>query len=193
MQNHFLETNERPIASRCQATRCHHHRWLIGAAWCVTLGALLPGAALQAAGTWKPVTRTPPAGVSSGVLLSDGTVICADGGTGWYRLTPDSAGNFANGTWTTLARMHDSRLFNATQVLTNGQVFVCGGEYGSGHGRAEIYDPLLNIWSTLPLPAVGYSDAESKMLPNGNVLMEHDVYSVLSNRWISVSALQGQG
>jgi len=159
----------------------------------LALCALLSCLSLKAAGVWRAVLRDPPAGVSSGVLLGDGTVICADGGTGWYRLTPDTSGNFANGTWTTLAKMHDSRLFCATQVLTNGNVFECGGEYGSGHGKAEIYDPLANVWTELPLPGIGYSDAESKMLPNGNVLMEHDVYSVVSNLWVPVNSLQGQG
>jgi hypothetical protein len=34
------------------------------------------------------------------LLLSDGTVRCQyDGGTGWYRVTPDSHGNYLHGTW----------------------------------------------------------------------------------------------
>ena len=44
----------------------------------------------------------------------------------------------------------------------------------------------------LPLPGIGYSDAESKMLPNGNVVMEHDVYSVVSNLWIPVNSCKAR-
>ena len=140
-KNHFYRRSDR-IHARCRG-------WL---AWCVALCALLPCFSVKAAGVWRAVLRSPPAGVSSGVLLGDGTVICADGGTGWYRLTPDTSGNFANGTWTTLAKMHDSRLFCATQVLTNGNVFECGGEDGTGHGKAEMYDPLANVWDRAASP-----------------------------------------
>jgi fibronectin type 3 domain-containing protein len=145
------------------------------------------------AGTWAPLLHAPPAGLNNALLLGDGTVMCGDGGKNWYRLTPDIHGSYVNGTWTMMATMHDTRLFYASQVLTNGNVFVCGGEYGTGRGKGEVYNPLANTWTLTPLPGVGYSDAESKMLPNGNVVMEHHVYNVVSNSWIPVNALRGQG
>ena len=150
---------------------------------------------VEAAGTWTALTHPLPAGVglNNGLLLSDGTVMCGDGGKNWYRLTPDFHGSYVNGTWTSMAAMHDTRLFYASQVLTNGNVFVCGGEYGSGKGKAEVYNPLANDWTTAPLPGIGYVDAESKMLPNGNVVMEHNVYDVANNSWTTVNALRGQG
>ena len=89
--------------------------------------------------------------------------------------------------------MRDTRLFYASQVLTNGNVFVCGGEYGTGRGKAEVYNPLNNSWTATPSSGIGYSDAESKMLPSGNVVLEHDVYNVVSNSWTPVNALHGQG
>ena len=121
---------------------------VLGAESAATLPRCLRGGLLD--------SRCPktPAGVSNGILLGDGTVLFADGGTGWYRLTPDATGSFANGTWTTLAKMHDNRLFYASQDLTNGNLFVCGGEYGSGYGRGEIYNPILNILTELTLPGV---------------------------------------
>ncbi|EEF60578.1 LamG-like jellyroll fold domain-containing protein [Pedosphaera parvula] len=149
--------------------------------------------AVAEAGTWTALTHAPPAGLNNALLLGDGTVMCGDGGKNWYRLTPDIHGSYISGTWTTMASMRDTRLFYASQVLTNGNVFVCGGEYGTGRGRAEVYNPLANSWTSTPLPGIGYSDAESKMLPNGNVVLEHSVYSVASNSWISVNALRGQG
>src|SRR4051794_34606273 len=91
---------------------------------------------VQAAGTWTAVTA-PPASLSHMLLLSDGTVMGLDYSSGaesnrWYRLTPDSSGRYANGTWTTIQPMSDTRLFFSSQVLTNGKVLVAGGEYGTG-------------------------------------------------------------
>src|SRR5258707_1151738 len=57
----------------------------------------------EAAGTWTAINHAPPHGLDNPLLLSDGTVMCGDGGSGWYKYTPDSSGNYANGTWTTLA------------------------------------------------------------------------------------------
>ena len=33
--------------------------------------------------------------VNTMLLLPDGTVMAADGGNGWYKLTPDSSGSYA--------------------------------------------------------------------------------------------------
>jgi len=157
----------------------------------LAIGLVAPRA--HASGAWSPLLHSPPSGLNNSLLLSDGTVMCGDGNQNWYRLTPDVHGNYINGTWSTMAAMHDTRLFYASQVLTNGNVFVCGGEYGSGKGRAEVYDPKANIWTMAPLPGIGYADAESKMLPSGNLVMEHDVYNVVSNSWIPLNALREQG
>ncbi len=125
-----------------------------------------------AGGTWAPLAHAPPAGLNNCLLLSDGTVMCGDGGSGWYRLTPDIHGSYVNGTWSVLASTHYTRLFYSSDVLTNGFLYVAGGEYGTGKDHAELYNPLVNTWSDIPQPASDptYSDAVSKILPNGNVL-----------------------
>src|SRR5262245_30227679 len=74
------------------------------------------------AGTWTPLVRTAPGGINLMLVLSDGTIMCANNngssiGSGWFRLTPDSVGSYINGTWTTLASAHDTRLYYSTQVL----------------------------------------------------------------------------
>jgi len=131
---------------------------------------------VQAAGTWASVT-TPPASYFGHVfLLSDGTVLALDnssggGGNQWYRLTPDSSGHYASGTWSAIQPMSDTRLYFSSQVLTNGKVLVAGGEYGTGGNTAEIYDPLVNTWAYTTSAGVTFSDSISKMLPNGNVLV----------------------
>jgi fibronectin type 3 domain-containing protein len=127
-------------------------------------------------GTWLGQVTSPPAGLQYGLLLSDGTVICADGGTDWYRLTPDSHGSYLNGTWSQIASMNSSRLFFSSVVLTNGNVYVAGGEYGGG--PAELYDSVANQWTVIQPPTENFSDADSKILPSGNVLQSDSQSSV---------------
>ena len=98
-----------------------------------------------------------PGAVNLMILLSDGTVLASENDdvndfNAWFRLTPDSQGSYANGTWTQAAPMNDSRLFFSSQLLRDGRLFVAGGEYGSGSGTAEVYDPVANTWTRLPIP-----------------------------------------
>jgi hypothetical protein len=106
------------------------------------------------------------------MLLPDGSVLAASGGAEWARLTPNSSGSYINGTWTRLADANDSRLYDASQVLPDGRVFVAGAEYGTGGSTGETYDPLTNTWTKLPTQTFGaFSDAGSILLPNGTVLV----------------------
>jgi len=144
----------------------------------VIWGLLAPERTL-AGGTWTPLAHSAPGAVNLMLLLSDGTVMAANNddftvGRAWYLLTPDSHGSYVNGTWTTLASMHDTRLFYSSAVLRDGRVFVAGGEYGSGTNSAEVYDPLSNTWTQAPPPPAGqvmFYDSISKILPTGNILI----------------------
>lgn len=162
------------------------------------------------AGTWRPLANLPPSGVNLMVQLPDGTVMCARNngsviGNLWYRLTPDATGSYVNGTWTTLAAMHDTRLYYPSQVLRDGRLFVAGGEYGTGGPRAEVYDPLSNVWTQLTIPASlwnpasnDFYDCNSEILPNGNVLLmpvfPHSsgiplIYDPVANAWSNAGRL----
>ena len=131
-------------------------------------------------GTWTPVAATAPHdNLGLMLLLSDGTVIChtssggSDGdGTVWDKLTPNINGSYVNGTWSSIAAMHDTRLFFSSQVLKDGRVYVAGGEYGSGAANGEVYNPLTNVWTATPAPGGGDTvyDANSEILPDGRVL-----------------------
>jgi len=57
-----------------------------------------------AGGTWTPLTTALPSGLQHGLLMIEGTVICANGGTGWHRLTPDNHGSYVNGNWNQIAQ-----------------------------------------------------------------------------------------
>ena len=133
---------------------------------------LLGESGLQAVGTWTALAHAAPAAVDTMLLLSDGTVMAANaGGRAWYQLIPDNRGSYINGTWRSLASMHDTRLYYSSAVLRDGRVFVAGGEYGTGKGTAEVYDPLLDRWSYTALPWQSFSDAVSKILPDGRMLV----------------------
>jgi autotransporter-associated beta strand protein len=153
----------------------------------------------EAAGTWSPVTNTAPGGVALMLMLSDGTVMCQNGGgTGWYRLTPDIHGNYLNGTWSTMASMHDSRRYYGSQVLRDGRVYAAGGEYGTGGGRMEIYNPTNDSWTAPMVVPNGPIDSCTETLPGGNVLQgnagsDTRVYDVTNNIYsVAITALGGQ-
>src|ERR1051326_4260428 len=110
-------------------------KYLAGVALVLTLHKSFAG------GTWAPMANTPPLGVNHAMVLSDGTIFTDNGNGQCLRLTPDIHGNYRNGTWTHLSTMNQARLFFASVLLTNGNVFVAGGEYGAGRRHAELFDP----------------------------------------------------
>ena len=128
-------------------------------------------------GTWQPLSNPPTFSASTMLLLTDGTVMCQEsGGKNWFRLTPDSTGNYVNGTWSPLAPMKNTRLYYASAVLRDGRVFVAGGEYSDAGGdtpAAEIFEPLLNFWTSIPAPPgwTEIGDAPCCVLPDGRVLL----------------------
>ena len=129
----------------------------------------------MAEGTWTPLTTAPPVGVNNCLLLSDGTVLVMNGGGQCAKLTPNINGSYINGSWTTLETMNSARLFFASDVLTNGNVYAAGGEYGDpNHWDAEVYNVQANTWTVVPgssMPNFNYSDSPSEMLTNGNLLV----------------------
>lgn len=147
-----------------------------------------------AVGSWTPLANFPSEGIGHMLLLPDGTVMAQGGfgiGTNWFRLTPDIHGSYVNGTWSSLAPMHDTRRYYSSDVLQAGRVFVAGGEYGTGFTNAEIFDPVANTWTPITVPTnmitennnistnagsfgahfSGFSDSYSVVLNNGKVLI----------------------
>ena len=138
----------------------------------------------NAQGTWTALTNLAP-DPNNGVmmLMTDGTVIChttsggsLGDGTIWDRLTPDSTGNYVNGTWSQIAPMNVERYSFSTAMLKDGRIYAAGGEYGTDgtqngwHG--EVYNPVTNTWTQ----ATGVnstnvmSDGNCKLLDNGSIL-----------------------
>jgi len=131
------------------------------------------------AGTWTALSHRPTGGSGTMVLLTDGTVMMQGGGVSkhWYRLSPDSAGNYIDGTWTSLANSSLERLYTGSNVLPNGNLFVLGGEYSGPSGSAnwinsgEIYDSANNTWKSITnFPKSQFGDDPTVLLPNGQIL-----------------------
>jgi hypothetical protein len=80
--------------------------------------------------------------------------------------------------------MNYTRLYYASDVLQNGKLLVAGAEIGSGGNTVELFDPVANSWSEIPVPGgliytgpsgdadnSGFRDPPSIMLPNGKVMI----------------------
>lgn len=133
-------------------------------------------------GTWSEVTAYPgPNGPETSLLLMNGTMITHDVCSGqWYRLTPDSKGNYATGTWSKIAAMPSgyTPLYYASQVLPNGNVIMNGGEYNTSCGaqwtnKGAWYSAKADKWVSVS-PPNGWSnigDAQSVVLQSGKYML----------------------
>lgn len=149
----------------------------------------LAGSVSAHATNWTAIPNSPKA--SNCVLLTDGTVMCQVGETtnNLMRLTPDSHGSYANGTWSTtnitsLPSNYQPRFF-CSAVLADGRVIFTGGEYNpptTGETNLGfIFDPTANggsgSWTPLTPPDNGtgawtrIGDAQCLVLPNKKFIL----------------------
>lgn len=112
------------------------------------------------AASWAKIPVAPST-IQIMVQMTDGTILVQSyNGQSWMKYTPDSTGNYATGSWSTLASGPVARLYFASQVLPDGRFWLTGGEY-TGPGlqanwgnTGEIYDPVSNTWTiSAPFPA----------------------------------------
>ena len=138
------------------------------------------GLGTAGAQTWIPLTNQPSFAASNPLLLTDGTVIAHDVcAPDWWRLTPDSAGSYANGTWSPIASLPAGYgpLYFSSAVLPDGRVIVEGGEYNLCHAvwtnLGAIYDPIADSWTPVNPPA-GWKtigDAQGVVLADGTYML----------------------
>jgi hypothetical protein len=113
-------------------------------------------------GTWVALAQA-PAALGNPLLLTDGTVMIQDAGAEkWFKLTPDSNGDYAKGTWSHLASLpvingtQYSPLYHSSAVLPDGRVIIMGGEYNLftpiWTNLGAIYDPVGNEWTPMRHP-----------------------------------------
>ena len=122
------------------------------------------------AATWTQLANSPPAGNGTMELLTNGSVLMTDGGNRWTILTPNASGSYVTATWTRASNADYTRLYDATDVLQNGEVFVAGGEYGTGADTGEVYNPATNVWIQLPSQPYGAFIDSSSMVVTGGTL-----------------------
>jgi len=149
-------------------------------------------------GDWTGLTNLAPDSAGTMLLLTDGTVMVQGyrPGNNWMRLTPDATGSYINGTWSNLAPMSIPRLYFASHVLQNGNVWLLGGEY-TGFPRTsvwtntgEVYDSVANTWAPIaPHPEANFGDDPSMLLSGGRILAgslssrKSYLYDIASNAW----------
>jgi hypothetical protein len=132
-------------------------------------------------------------------LLTDGSVLMQEcqnffgaawATRRWWKLIPDSLGNYENGRWHRVADSTLGRRYFASAILADGRVVVCGGEYSDNSGvpqqddinSCEIYDPVIDSWTmidsppdaTNPVRAVIWGqigDSPCTLTPDGSLLM----------------------
>src|SRR6185295_11003139 len=149
---------------------------------------------------WTTLTIAPPAEVATMLLLTDGSVLAQGVSTRhWYRLRPDANGSYQDGSWETLADSVHAPLYYASGVLRDGRVIVVGGEYNNNIlvwlSNAEMYDPVANSWTTLPVPddwkRIG--DCPGCVLPDGRFIVGQvtthrvAIYDPTTNAWTAAA------
>ena len=138
-------------------------------------------------GTWERVTPAPKSGLSNPLLLTDGSVLVASANTpDWFKLTPDSSGNYAHGTWSAIATLPAingapyAPLYHASGLLPDGRVIIEGGEYNGSNSEVwtndgALYDPVADSWTAV-YPPLGTAwgqigDAQSAVLADGTFML----------------------
>ncbi len=184
-----------PLRTTCSSKTCPKDQQprrkcrnpIPGAAIGVVAFLLIASAAAQAQ-TWTPLTNQPSFAAGTTFLMTDGTVLVQQldavlTAGNWYRLTPDSTGNYVNGTWTQVASMPSdyNPEYYASAVLADGRLIVEGGEYNQGSqqetNKGAIFDPTVDppLGQWMPVsPPSGWAhigDASGVLLANDQFLI----------------------
>jgi N-acetylneuraminic acid mutarotase len=144
------------------------------------------------------------------VLLGDGRVLVAGGGTGGESVTAEAElYDPAANRWTPTGSMAAPRIDASALRLRTGRVLVAGGtavaaNQESSLTSAETYDPTSGSWAPAGVMSSAHAAAPIGMLPNGSVLIAGgtdyqggygigttaaDVYDPEINRWRETTRL----
>ena len=122
-------------------------------------------------------------------LMTDGTVLTqsASNPSNFYVYSPDSTGNYADGTWKQVGSLPSGYApsAGASAVLGTDKFAFVGGEYNYDPGspsqnyqlqltnKAAVYDPVSQKWTAIGHPKKWdwIGDSPSTVLPNGNYLV----------------------
>ena len=155
---------------------------------------IVPDIARGETSPWQPLSHQPPFDPGTMLLASDGTVLVhseppAGGTSAWYKLTPNSKGSYAGGTWSKIASLPKGYdpLYFASAILPDGHMIVEGGEYLGGTpswtSKGAVYNPVTNTWRSVA-PPVGWTnigDAQGDVLANGTFMLSQACQDCLSS------------
>jgi hypothetical protein len=165
-------------------------------------------------GSWKtfsvPNTSTGTFSADIMLLLTDGSVLVhnayvspntLNNSNQWLRLTPNN-GKYETGTWLGELGMQYARQFFASGVMSDGRVFVIGGEYSNDPAAGpaaqndawsgEIFDPQTNSWTPIDKPAAFKfvrGDCNGSVLADGRVLLGGASTTEPPSTWSKLTAI----
>jgi len=156
----------------------------------------------NAPGTWTAAPVNPATGGAATFLwlLTDGSVLSNGSGLNqWVKLVPDSHGNYANGTWVTLAASPYGMGAAQEHLLPDGRFYQAGGEFiynfpagssANDHNAVQLYNPVTNTWSLGQEGLYGaLQDSGSATLANGRIVSsdlsaaQTQIFNPSSNTW----------
>jgi ELWxxDGT repeat protein len=188
--------NSQPTSDRRRRNSCKRRRALLKSARTrrCSVEALEPRKLLI--GTWTPLTNPfPGSSVNVLDLLSDGTVMTPrfSSGGGSYKLTPDAAGSYVNGTWSSVASMSTKRSYSSQFVLPDGRLLILGGATGGVLlNVGEIYDPVTDSFTSMAnFPESTFGNGPTMLLADGRLLAgsvngpQTYLYDPATNNWSS--------
>jgi MYXO-CTERM domain-containing protein len=184
------------LSSRIFRTQSSRHA---GVAAVLALAAGTITSPASAAGTWTqaPVNPTTGGGAFGLWLLTDGTILSHGSALNhWVILTPDKKGNYATGTWKSVAGSTHARSGATQHMLKDGRFFQAGGEFIDGPActtalcnSAEIYDPVANTWTDAASAPFDIGDTGSATLGDGRLLYstrngsQIQIYDPTMDKW----------
>ncbi|MGH3167828.1 MAG: hypothetical protein ACRDN0_18325 [Trebonia sp.] len=153
-------------------------------------------------GTWVAAPVNPATGGAATFLwlLTDGSILSNGNGLNtWVRLVPDTRGNYADGTWQTLAGSPYAMGAAEDHILPDGRFYQSGGEFiyaypsgssSSDHDAVQLYNPVTNTWTLGQQGLYGnLDDSGSATLANGSIVAgdisaaQTQILSPASNSW----------
>jgi hypothetical protein len=129
--------------------------------------------------TW---TQANSSAFGSGTMLQlpNGNVMMQGSGVSpfWNVLQPSSTGSYVNNSQPSFSIMTTPRLYMASVMLPNSNVFVLGGEYSGSQGNQneintrEMYNAATNTWSSITnFPQPTFGDDNGVLLSSGLILL----------------------
>jgi hypothetical protein len=161
----------------------------------------------SAPGTWTAAPVNPATGGAATFLwlLPDGSVLSNGSSLNqWVKLIPDSHGNYASGTWQTLAASPYGMGAAQEHILPDGRFYQAGGEFiyefpsgssANDHNAVQLYNPVTNTWSLGQEGLYGaLEDSGSATLANGSIVASDlstartQIFSPVTNSWTAAGS-----